>query len=144
MHAKTEYLFTINENKNKGKVSQNTTSLLDVNEMTCFGLLGLHQVAKFYETKYCCVWQMLRSHHPAKKIIYKIQIVCEQVQPYLLTHRLKHNLCFSLQHGHYSNPATPNLQRTTNREENDQCGNSTAQSQAPDDGYINVRNMSST
>ena len=24
---------------------------------------------------------------------------------------------------------------------NDQCGNSTAQSQAPDDGYINVRNM---
>ena len=23
----------------------------------------------------------------------------------------------------------------------DQCGNSTAQSQAPDDGYINVRNM---
>jgi len=25
-----------------------------------------------------------------------------------------------------------------------QCGNSTAQSQAPDDGYINVRNMLST
>jgi len=24
------------------------------------------------------------------------------------------------------------------------CGNSTAQSQAPDDGYINVRNMLST
>jgi len=24
-------------------------------------------------------------------------------------------LCFSLQHGHYSNPATPNLQHTTNR-----------------------------
>jgi len=49
--------------------------------------------------------------------------------------------CFSLQHGHYSKPATPNLQHTTNREKNDRCGNSTAQSQAPDDVYINVRNM---
>jgi len=29
-------------------------------------------------------------------------------------------------------------------EQNDRCGNSTAQSQAPDDGYINVRNMLST
>jgi len=53
------------ENKNTGKVSQNTTSLLDVNETTCFGLLGHHQVAKFYDTKYCCVWRMLRSHHLA-------------------------------------------------------------------------------
>ena len=26
-------------------------------------------------------------------------------------------------------------------EQNDQCGNSAAQSQAPDDGYINVRTM---
>jgi len=32
----------------------------------------------------------------------------------------------------------------TNREQNDGCGNSTTQSQAPDDGYINVRNMLST
>jgi len=37
-----------------------------------------------------------------------------------------------------------NLQHTTNREQNDRCGNSTAESQAPDDGYINVRNMLST
>ena len=51
---------------------------------------------------------------------------------------------FSLQHGHYSNPATPNLQHTTNWEQDDRCGNSTTQSQAPDDGYINVRNMLST
>jgi len=51
---------------------------------------------------------------------------------------------FSLQHGHHSNPAAPNLQHTTNREQNDRCGNSTAQSQAPDDGYINARNMLST
>jgi len=29
-------------------------------------------------------------------------------------------------------------------EEDDQCGNSTTQLQAPDDGYINVRNMFST
>ena len=28
--------------------------------------------------------------------------------------------------------------------QNDRCGNSTAQSQAPDDRYINVRNMLST
>jgi len=51
---------------------------------------------------------------------------------------------FSLQHGYYSNPAAPNLQHTANQGQNDQCGNSTAQSQAPDDGYINVRNMLST
>jgi len=50
-------------------------------------------------------------------------------------------MCSSLQHRHYSNPAAPNLQHTTNREQNDRCGNSKAQSQAPDDGYINVRNM---
>jgi len=56
--------------------------------------------------------------------------------------RLKHS--FILQHGHYSNPAAPNLQHTTNREQNNGCGNSTAKSQAPDDGYINVRNMLST
>jgi len=35
-------------------------------------------------------------------------------------------------------------QHTTNQEQNDRCGNSTAQSQGPDDGYINVRNMLST
>jgi hypothetical protein len=51
---------------------------------------------------------------------------------------------FSLQNGHHSKPAAPNLQHTTNREQDDQCGNSTTQSQAPDDGYINVRNMLST
>ena len=32
----------------------------------------------------------------------------------------------------------------TNWEEDDRCGNSTTQSQAPNDGYINVRNMLST
>ena len=31
-----------------------------------------------------------------------------------------------------------------NREQNDRCGNSKVQSQAPDDGYINDRNMMST
>jgi len=35
----------------------------------------------------------------------------------------------------------PNLQHTTNWEQDDRCGNSTTQSQAPDDGYINVQNM---
>ena len=48
---------------------------------------------------------------------------------------------FSLQHGHHSNPITPKLQHTSNQEQYDQCGNSTEQSQAPDDGYMDVRNM---
>jgi len=48
---------------------------------------------------------------------------------------------FILQHGHYSNPAASNLQHTTNWEKTDRCFNSTTQSQAPDDGHINVRNM---
>ena len=33
------------------------------------------------------------------------------------------------------------LQHTTNWEQDDWCGNSSTQSQAPEDGYINVRNM---
>jgi len=33
---------------------------------------------------------------------------------------------FSLQHGYYANPTAPNPQHTTKREENNQCGNSTA------------------
>ena len=37
-----------------------------------------------------------------------------------------------------------NLQHTSNQEQYDQCGNSTAKSKSPDDGYINVRNMLST
>jgi len=40
---------------------------------------------------------------------------------------------YSLQHRHNSNPTAQKLQHTTNQEQNDQCGNSTAQSQAPDD-----------
>ena len=36
------------------------------------------------------------------------------------------------------------LQHTTNWEKDDRCGNSTTQSQDPEDGYINVRNMVST
>ena len=51
---------------------------------------------------------------------------------------------FSLQNEHHSKPAAPNLQHTTNRGQDDRYGNSTTQSQAADDGYINVRNMFST
>jgi len=51
---------------------------------------------------------------------------------------------FSLQHGYHSNPTSPKLQHTSKQEQYDQCGNSTEQSQASDDGYINVRNMLST
>ena len=43
-----------------------------------------------------------------------------------------------------ANPTAPNLPHTTNREHNNRCGNSTAKSQALDEGYINVRNMLST
>jgi len=48
---------------------------------------------------------------------------------------------FSLQNEHHSKPAAPNLQHTTNWEQDDRCGNSTARSQALDDVYINARNM---
>ena len=61
---------------------------------------------------------------------------------YPIGHFVLGSLCvagFSLQHRHCSNPAAPNLQHTTNREQNDRCGNSTTQSQAPDDGYIYIR-----
>jgi len=51
---------------------------------------------------------------------------------------------FAVELPHHSNPAAPNLQHTTNREQNNRCGNSTAKSQAPDYGYFNVRNMFST
>ena len=34
-------------------------------------------------------------------------------------------LCFSLQYGHHSKPAAPNLQHTTNWEQDNRCGNST-------------------
>ena len=37
---------------------------------------------------------------------------------------------WSLQYGHHSNPATPNHQHTTNREQNNWCGNLTAKLQA--------------
>jgi len=53
-------------------------------------------------------------------------------------------VAFSLQDGYHSNPTAPNLQHTTNREQNDRFGNSIAQSKAPDDGYINIQNMLST
>ena len=50
----------------------------------------------------------------------------------------------SLPHRYHSKPTTPKLQHTSNQEQYDQCSNSTEQSQAPDDGYINARNMLST
>ena len=53
-------------------------------------------------------------------------------------------LSFSLQNEHHPKPPAPKLQHTTNREQDDRCGNSTTQSQAPDDGYINVPNILST
>ena len=87
---------------------------------------------------------MLLNYHIARFILGSI------------THRTKNNttnmviqqnirkLLISLQRGYHSNPTTPKLQHTSNQEQYDQCGNSTEYSQAPDDGYINVRNMLST
>ena len=48
---------------------------------------------------------------------------------------------FRLQNEHHQKPAAPKLQHTTNWEQDDRGGNSSTQSQAPEDGYINVRNM---
>jgi len=39
---------------------------------------------------------------------------------------------------------TTPTQHTSNQEKYNQCGNSTEYSQAPDDGYINIRNKLST
>ena len=47
---------------------------------------------------------------------------------------------FSLQNEHHQIPTATKLQHTTNWEQDDRCGNSSTQSQAPEDGYINVRN----
>ena len=49
-------------------------------------------------------------------------------------------LCFSLQNEHHPKPAAPKLQHTTKWEQDDRCGKSTTQSQAPEDAYINIRN----
>ena len=50
----------------------------------------------------------------------------------------------SLKNEHHPKQAAPKLQHTTNWEQDDRCGNSATQSQASDDGYINVRNMLNT
>jgi len=48
---------------------------------------------------------------------------------------------FSLQNEHHPKQAAPNFQHTTKWEQDARCGNSTTQSQTPEDGYINFRNM---
>ena len=67
----------------------------------------------------------------------------------LLNYRIGHIVLGSMCVGSFGvvglEPATRiQLQHTSNQEQYDQCGNSTEYSQAPDDGYINFRNMSST
>ena len=54
--------------------------------------------------------------------------------------------CCRLKHNTTQIPLQPNHTETqhTSNQEYDQCGNSTEKSQAPDNGYINVRNMLST
>ena len=71
-------------------------------------------------------------------------VMVEKLKTNLLSPAILFHFLWSLQHGHYSDPDEPNLQHKTNREQNDWCGNLTAQSQAPDDGYINDQNMLST
>ena len=45
----------------------------------------------------------------------------------------------NMQNEHHQIPAAPNMQHTTNWEQDDRRGNSTTQSQTPDYGYINAR-----
>ena len=51
---------------------------------------------------------------------------------------------FSLLQGYHPNPATPKLPTHIETRTHDQCGDTIEKSQAPDDGFINVRNMLST
>ena len=60
------------ENKNKGILIKNTTVLLNVNETTCIGLLGYHQVTKFYSTKYCLCVADVEISSSGQKILYEI------------------------------------------------------------------------
>jgi len=78
---------------------------------------------------------ILKFSQFAKEVLWQHIILCENVL---------WSSGFSLQQGYHSNLSTPKLQNTSNQEQYDQCGNSTAKSQAPDDGYINVRIMLST
>jgi len=101
-----------------------TNSVSEIRDFTCWRIKDQLDVTCYFTS---CVLNLFRA------LIYPSSGACDWVW-----------VGWSLQHGHCSNPAAPNLQHTTNQEENDQCGNSTAQSQAPDDGYINARNMFST
>jgi len=56
--------------------------------------------------------------------------------------RLKHSL--SLLHGYHCNPTTPKRRHTSNQEHTTNVVIQQKKSQAPDDGYINVRNMLSS
>jgi len=84
---------------------------------------------------------MLLNYHIGRIVLASM---CVGVSVWLVWSGIRVADCFSLQHGYHSKPTTPKPQHTSNQEQYDQCGNSTEQSQAPDDGYINVLNMLST
>ena len=81
-----------------------------------------------------------------RTLIYPSSGACDCVVNYHISRFVLGSLCVgdSVRLGLSSARVAPNRQHTTNREQNDRCGISTTQSQTPDDGYINVRNMLST
>ena len=83
---------------------------------------------------------MLLNYHIGRLVLSSL-CVGDLVRPVLGGVRFQG---FSLQNEHHLKPAAPKPQHTTNSEQDNRCGNSSTQSQAPDDGYINVRNMLST
>ena len=64
-----------------------------------------------------------------------------QIKSWRIKNQTDVTILFHFLYTQDSKPTTPKLQHTSNQEQYDQCDNSTEQSQAPDDGYINVRNM---
>ena len=53
---------------------------MGVNKTTCFVLSGLHQVAKFYGSKYCLCVADFEFSASDQKIMYEIKTACEQVR----------------------------------------------------------------
>ena len=99
------------------------------NSQTC-----LPESNVYWTVHHCNSWRMKDQ----------LDVTCYFISLLMWCSFCKLKLCFSLQNEHHSKPAAPNLQHTTNWEQDDRCGNSTTQSQTPGDGYINVRNMLST
>ena len=94
--------------------------------------LLLINIIVILDSKHSCTGEEVTFPHSSRK---SQRLLLMFIGPCII------KLCISLQNEHHPKPAAPNLQHTTNWEQDGRCGNSTTQSQAPDEGYINVRNM---